>query len=426
MVRSYQKIDELQHRSYKIKEFSTTTGSEVRRLKAQVELFWPKEIRCYRYHGLNDGMTILECGSGPGFLLEKFMEEFPNSAVTGVEIDPYLVDIAKKNLTEKGYKHFRVVEGSIMETGFPENSFDFVFSRLVLEHLPDPAGAVAEIFRVLKPGGKAVVVDNDFEMHLHTYPDIPELKDLYDAYCTSRRKEGGNPRIGRELPGILQNTGFSNVELEIVGAHSKIVGDELFLKSEGVGISSQLVKDGFLKSETLDTLAMKWNELLKLKDHAFYRQLFVAVGEKQLHPSKPVTITERPRSKKLSSILTVETLLPLEVAGRKEMILQYICELIAGALDIELAKISGETSVDELGFDSLAAVDIQACIRDDIGVAISIADIFEKQTINRISDFILEKFKKTVSVDTTTIEGNTDRRRHERDKEAVIWEEGEI
>jgi len=419
-------MENVPHRSYKIKEFSTTTGSEVRRLKAQVELFWPKEIRCYRHFGLNDGMTILECGCGPGFLLEKFMDEFPDSSVTGVEIDPYLAEIAKKNLTEKGRKNFHVFEGSIMETGLPDNRFDFVFSRLVLEHLPDPAGAAAEIYRVLKPGGKAVLIDNDFEMHLRTYPDIPELKDLYDAYCTSRKNEGGNPRIGRELPGILRNAGFSNIELEIIAAHSEIIGDELFLKSEGVGISTQLVKDGYLKSETLDALAMKWNELLKKKDHAFYRQVFVAVGEKQPHRAEPLKVEEKGKTKKLTSTLSIETLLPLEAEGRKEQIEKYICALIAEALDIELSTLNGESSVDDLGFDSLAAVDVQASIKDDIGVNISIADFFEQQTVDHISGLILKRFETESNGDQGGHGQDFDGSRHQRDKKDVVWEEGEI
>jgi len=354
------------------------------------------------------------------------MHEFPDSSVTGVEIDPYLVDISKKNLIEKGFKNFNVFERSIMETGLPENSFDFVFSRLVLEHLPDPAGAVKEIYRVLKPGGKAVIIDNDFEMHLRTYPDISELKDLYDAYCTSREKEGGNPRIGRELPGILKNAGFSNVELEIVSAHSEIVGDELFLKSEGVGISSQLVKDGYLQSKTLDTLAVKWNELLKKKDHAFYRQLFVAVGEKQPHKTEPVKTKEKAKPKSSYSSLSIETLLSSEVSGRKEQIKKYLCDLIAGALDIELSMISGDSSVDDLGFDSLAAVDIQGCIKADIGVDISIADFFEEQTVNNISELILKEFNKTMSGEGDSFEQETDRNKHQQDKEDAFWEEGEI
>ena len=177
--------------SYRAHKISTNVGAEIKRLKAQVELFWEKEIKVYRDFGLTDGMKVLECGSGPGYVMEKIISTFPNTHVTGVETDPYLVETAKKRFNEKAVDRYEVVQQSIMDIEFPDNSFDFAVTRLVLEHLPDPIGAIKEVYRVLKPGGKAVFIDNDFEMHLKTFPNIPELSVLYDAYCKARISEGG-------------------------------------------------------------------------------------------------------------------------------------------------------------------------------------------------------------------------------------------
>ncbi len=81
-------------------------------------------------------------------------------------------------------------EGDIIQTGMEDNTFDFAISRLVLEHLPDPTKAIKEIYRILKPGGKVILVDNDFEMHIMTYPHVSGLRELYDAYCQARFAEG--------------------------------------------------------------------------------------------------------------------------------------------------------------------------------------------------------------------------------------------
>lgn len=244
--------------SYKVDKIARSAKLEIKRLRGQVELFWNKELKRYRDFGLKDGMSAVEFGCGPGYLMEKLLQSFPNMNVTGVEIDPVLIEEAKKNLSEKGYSNrFEVFHKSVMDTGIADNTFDFAITRLVLEHLPDPLNAVREIRRVLKPGGKAVFIDNDFEMHLKTYPNIPELRELYDAYCESRSAEGGNPKIGRELPLILRQGGFSNIDFEIISAHSVILGDEIFLESEGVGIPAKLVQDGYLNSKVLGKIAFK-------------------------------------------------------------------------------------------------------------------------------------------------------------------------
>lgn len=275
-----------QQGSYQIQTIAGNVDLEINRLKAQVELFWDKELKHYIEFGLNDRMSIVEMGSGPGFVTEKISRNFPNIKITAIEIDSLLVDYAKNYLAENHFDQCEVLQKSIMETGLPENTFDFAITRLVLEHLPDPVNAVREVFRILKPGGKAVFVDNDFEKHIITYPHIPELRELYDAYCQARYAEGGNPKIGRQLPNILKKGGFSKVDFEVISAHSEILGDEVFLKSEGIGIPSQLVHTGFLSSKVLAKISIEWRKMLKSEDHLITRQLYIAVGEKLLEQSR--------------------------------------------------------------------------------------------------------------------------------------------
>jgi ubiquinone/menaquinone biosynthesis C-methylase UbiE len=268
--------------SYNIQTIAGNVEKEINRLQAQVELFWDKELKHYIEFGIRDGMSIVELGSGPGFVTEKIIEKFPNSNITAVEIDTLLTDYARNRLSQKNITQVEVIPGSIMETGLPENSFDFAITRLVMEHLPDPVNAGREVFRILKPGGKAVFIDNDFEMHIMTYPHIPELRELYDAYCQARYAEGGNPKLGRELPSLLKKCGFANIDFEIISAHSDIVGEEKFFKSEGIGIPAKLVQDGFLSSKALGKISFGWRNTLRSEGHSIMRQLYLAAGEKLL------------------------------------------------------------------------------------------------------------------------------------------------
>lgn len=266
--------------SYRISSIANNVEREIDRLKAQVDLFWNNEWEKYQAHGLADADTIIELGSGPGFLLEKLLTHIPQASVTGLEIDPLLVNYAMDYLKNENPDRWCVYEGNITQTGMKDDAYDFAITRLVLEHLPDPMEAIREIYRIVKPGGKVIVVDNDFEMHIMTYPPVPGLRELYDAYCQARFAEGGNPKIGRELPRILNEGGFTNVQFDIISAHSTILGDKMFFKSEGVGIPYKLVQDGYLSSKDLGKISVGWRKMVKDDQHAIVRQLCLAVGEK--------------------------------------------------------------------------------------------------------------------------------------------------
>jgi SAM-dependent methyltransferase/acyl carrier protein len=380
--------------SYKIKNFAANVEQEIRRLKAQVELFWEKEARLLRGFGLRDGMKVLECGCGPGHVLEKLLATFPGCDVTGVEIDPFLVLKSRAAVSALGKGRGHVYERSITDLGFPDSSFDFVISRLVLEHLPEPARAVKEVHRVLKTGGKAVFIDNDFDMHLRAYPDIPELRELYDAYCRCRTAEGGNPRIGRELPGLLMEAGFSKIDLEIVSAHSTVVGDEVFLRSEGSGIPAQLVKDGYLARDVMDRLARKWHAALHEKHHVFFRQLFVAAGERQnVHASharlQPLQMGRSKRSPAVQAVHGADSR-----QARLRLLTTYVQVQLAASLRTEAGRIPLDTRLIDLGLDSLMSVELANRFAGDFGAAVSAMDVLDCQSVHAAARLLEEEIER--------------------------------
>lgn len=369
--------------SYRIQSVAASVESEVRRLKAQVELFWERELRCLQALGLRDGMKILECGCGPGHVMEKLLSSYPNSSVTGIDVDPVLVGASRERLAVLHGGRVRIEEQSILNMEFEDESFDFVIARLVLEHLPDPLSAVREVHRVLKTGGRAVFIDNDFEMHLMTCPDIPELHDLYDAYCRCRTAEGGNPRIGRELPGILQEGGFANVELEIVSAHNRLSGDDVFLRSEGSGIPTRLVKDGYLSREIMDRLARKWHSALQRNHHVLYRQLFLAAGQKAAPGGLAAPAPDRQED---SGTVPLDRII-LHAESREDRcanLTTYLRALVGDVLKNGHGLPIDRPLID-LGMDSLRSVELANSVATDLGVTLSPVDILEAQSIVEIA-----------------------------------------
>ena len=103
---------------------------------------------------------VLEVGSGPGRLAAKLAALAPEVQVTGVDIAPEMVARANALAARSGVADrvaFRV--GDVAALPFPDASFDVVVSTFSLHHWPHPANGLAEIYRVLRPGGVARVYD---------------------------------------------------------------------------------------------------------------------------------------------------------------------------------------------------------------------------------------------------------------------------
>ncbi|MGH2884467.1 MAG: class I SAM-dependent methyltransferase, partial [Solirubrobacteraceae bacterium] len=105
------------------------------------------------------GSSVLDVGSGLGILVFELAANVPVD-VEGVDIERGFVEHSKillGRLAGLGYfaegKRIGFSVGDISGLAFVDESFDFVFVREVFQFVPDPGQAVAELFRVLRPGG---------------------------------------------------------------------------------------------------------------------------------------------------------------------------------------------------------------------------------------------------------------------------------
>ena len=101
------------------------------------------------------GLRVLEIGCGMGTDGAQFAKA--GAIYTGIDLTDAAVELARKRFQVSGLKgEFRVADAERLD--FPDASFDLVYSHGVLHHTPDIEAAVREIHRVLKPGGRAMVM----------------------------------------------------------------------------------------------------------------------------------------------------------------------------------------------------------------------------------------------------------------------------
>ncbi|MBN3950375.1 MAG: methyltransferase domain-containing protein [Nostoc sp. NMS7] len=267
-------------KSYEVSLEHIDVKSELHRLHNLANQNWEKEARNLKEFGLQDGMSILEVGSGPGFVTELLSSLVPNGSIISVEIDPDLIKYSEQYLKDKASSQYRIVEGSVMDMDFPDNTFDFVVARLLIRHLPDPIGAVKEIFRVLKPGGKLAITEFDYGIPPISDPDVPEGELIREKAMYAHKARGGDPLMGRKLWRVLKASGFQKFDLEAVVFHSGKKGIEWCYPQFDPDRALPLVKEGVISEAEMQSFRTAVERFMSSEDPFFLWVILMSCGEK--------------------------------------------------------------------------------------------------------------------------------------------------
>jgi ubiquinone/menaquinone biosynthesis C-methylase UbiE len=108
---------------------------------------------------------VLDVGSGGGQLCVALAERGPGLCITGLDISADQVRRARRRAAPLG-ERVRFVENTAMDLPFPDESFDATISYGSIKHWPDRARGVAEMLRVLRPGGLFLLVELDRDCSL--------------------------------------------------------------------------------------------------------------------------------------------------------------------------------------------------------------------------------------------------------------------
>ena len=100
------------------------------------------------------GKRVLDVGCGAGTDLVRFARA--GAIVSGVDLSAAAVDLARANVAQQGLEA-DIREADAAHLPYPDATFDLVFAHGVVQYSADPAGVVGECWRVLKPGGEAIV-----------------------------------------------------------------------------------------------------------------------------------------------------------------------------------------------------------------------------------------------------------------------------
>lgn len=124
-------------------------GVQIRGGDTSQPMSMAKRLDVVRQHLPPNARRFLDCGCGSGAYVAALMQQFGLDA-HGVEFDERKVEAAQENEILRG----RISKGDIEALNSPDGAWDCVMLNEVLEHVPDDRKALAEVCRVLKPGGR--------------------------------------------------------------------------------------------------------------------------------------------------------------------------------------------------------------------------------------------------------------------------------
>jgi SAM-dependent methyltransferase len=226
-------------------------------LQAQLEAIWPQEVDLLQRYALPAAPALLDVGCGTGEFVARLAELWPEARITGLDLAPTLLDIARRRTSFSD--RITYLQGNGAHLPFEDGSLDGVFCRHVLQAVSRPDLILDEMIRVLKPGGVLHLLVEDYGM-LYSSRGDPDLDRLWrEGWIAAGENSGIDLRIGRKVPAMLLHRGMREVRMNFAQV------DSLRVDRSTLGRVFQHWKD-FANDWVVKNSSLSANELNTLHD----------------------------------------------------------------------------------------------------------------------------------------------------------------
>jgi len=158
------------------------------------------------------GSRVLEAGCGVGAQTVILASHSPEASFTSIDISAASLAQARDRTRRAGYATVTFQQADVYRLPYRTDGFDHVFVCFVLEHLRDPVAALAELMRVLRPGGSLSVIEGDHGS-AYFHPDSDRARRAIQCLIDLQRQAGGDALIGRRLYPLLVRAGYREVRV---------------------------------------------------------------------------------------------------------------------------------------------------------------------------------------------------------------------
>jgi SAM-dependent methyltransferase len=223
------------------------------RLRVLSRVMRPATLALLERAGVAAGMRCLDVGCGGGdvtFDLASLVGI--TGSVVGVDVDTTKVELARGDAEQAEMSNVEFQAADLTD-GLGQDEYDVVYARFVLTHLADPEAGLAAMLRALRPGGRVVVEDIDYDGSFN-HPASDASRRHNELYTQAALRNGGDPYIGRRLPMMLLDADVQRVVASIAQP-AGIEGEVKLLPPLTVeNIKAMTVKHGVATDDEVDAV----------------------------------------------------------------------------------------------------------------------------------------------------------------------------
>ena len=164
---------------------------------------------------LKPGLRVLDFGCGPGTISVGLAEAIAPGVLHGIDMEESQISLARAVAETQGQENAVFQVGDATALPFEDGFFDVAHCHNVLMHVPDTRSVLAEVYRVLKPGGligcREMICGSSF-----VHPDFGILGETWRMFEDLLEADDGHAQMGKDIKTHLLDTGFVNVEINAV------------------------------------------------------------------------------------------------------------------------------------------------------------------------------------------------------------------
>jgi len=193
---------------------------------------------------LRPDMHLIDCGCGTGSITVGLAEAIAPGEVTGIDISPNDVALARERAKEGAQTNLRFEVADVYELPLPDESVDAAFFHANMGHLDDPVRALREAYRVLSPGGVVGVRQREGSLDIVTGPSAEPIRQQLLGTLIGDIHFGRDPHVGLHLSELVLEAGFGRVE--------QTASYECFSTRESIKGIADMLSERFSQPEFVD------------------------------------------------------------------------------------------------------------------------------------------------------------------------------